>query len=125
MRIEYEGESYEFDMDDITVKQGIKIEKHLGCSLADFGEMLNAEDGKTPDLLAVQCLGWLILHGGRGIPIEDTDFKVTALSRALGEAMEREAASQKAAAPVEEGAPVPTGAALNGQNQIVTPLSVP
>jgi hypothetical protein len=121
MRIDYEGQSYEFDMDDITVKQAIKIEKHLGCPFAEFGERLSAEEGKIPDLMAVQCLGWLILHGGRDVPIEDTDFKVTALSQALGDAMEKATAAEEAAA----GPTVAAGLSGDGAAVMAGPLTVP
>jgi hypothetical protein len=115
MRIDYEGESYDFDMADITVKQGIKIEKYLGCPIAEFGERLYPSDGKSSDLMAVQCLGWLILHGGRGVPIEDTDFPVKKLMTAVGQAGAAAQDARQAAESAEAG-PVPTaaGPASNG-----------
>lgn len=103
MRIEYEGESYDFDMSDITVRQAIKIEKHLGCPVAEFGDRLQPKDG-NPDMQALQVLGWLILHGGRGVPIEEADFKVQAFVRAI-------AAATAAENPEGEAAPDPTPAA--------------
>lgn len=128
MRIEYEGELYEFDMADITVKQAIKIEKHLGCPIAEFGERLNTSEGKNPDMLAMQCLGWLILHGGEGISIEDTDFSVMALTKAIGAAVVAEQSADKAAADSAAAMPVPTGAAdpsANGAGTMGEPLTVP
>jgi len=134
MRIDYQGESYEFEMADITVKQAIKIEKYLGCPIGEFGERLDTSpdeqhpDGKNPDLMAIQCLGWLILHGGKGVPIEDTDFIVTALSRAVAAGV---AAEQEAVRAAEESAaarPVPTVAAdpsANGATVTAGPLTVP
>jgi hypothetical protein len=129
MRIEYEGESYDFDMADITVKQAIKIEKYLGCPIAEFGERLSPDDkGKSPDMMAMQCFGWLILHEGRGVPIEDTDFKVRALTKAITDAV---AAEKAAAAEPAAASPVPTVAvpASNGQNAAgdvaAAPLTVP
>jgi hypothetical protein len=108
MRITYEGAVYDFDMADVTVKQGIKIEKHMGCPFTDWGDAL----AKGSDLRAIQCLGWLILHGGRDVPIEDTDFKMKALSEAFAAAAEVEAAAEAAANPVA-GPTVP--AAANGR----------
>ena len=128
MRIDYKGESYEFDMADISVRQAIKIEKHLGCPIAEFGERIYPSDGKDPDMLAMQCLGWLILHGGQGVPIEDTDFSVRALTSAIGDAVMAEQAAAKAAAESAAARPVPTVAAdpsANGDAVMAGPLTVP
>ena len=129
MRIDYEGQSYDFDMADITVKQAIKIEKHLGCPVAEFGSRLFPEgENRNPDMLALQCLGWLILHGGRGIPIEDTDFSVTRLFAALSAAAVAEKDAADSAADAAAANPVPTVAAdpsANGAMTAAGPLSVP
>lgn len=123
MRINYEGQSYDFEMTDLTVKQAIKIEKYLGCPIAEFSDRLfpqaaEGEPPKNPDMAAMQCLGWLILHGGRDVPIEDTDFKVKALFEAVADAM---AAQQKTAE-----AEVPTAAAsANGAAPEAGLLTVP
>lgn len=124
MRIEYEGEAYEFDMADITVKQAIKIEKHLGVPISEFAPMLAPEKG-DPDMQALQCLGWLILHQGRGIPIEDTDFSVGKLLTAMGEAV----AAEKTLAGPAEREPEPAGPtvaamSLNGA-AAAGPVTVP
>jgi hypothetical protein len=129
MRINYEGESYEFDMADISIKQAIKIERHLGCPIAEFGERLYpSEQGKSPDMMALQCLGWLILHGGKGVPIDDTDFSVGALTKAIGDATIAEQAAEKAVAESSAARPVPTVAAdpsANGAPAAGEPLTVP
>jgi hypothetical protein len=113
--ITYEGQQYPFDMDDIGVKQGIKIESFMGCSFEEWGKKLQAGD-----LKARQALGWVILTGGDlSVPVEDTDFKMVALANALNAAFEAEAA--KAAAEAE---PVPTGAVSNGHRPAAE-LSLP
>ena len=104
MIISYEGQEYQFSLDDVTVKQALKIEKFMGCSFADWGKRL--QDGS--DLRARQALGWLILHPDGGVPIEDTDFKLVA----LGSAIEAAFAAEEAASGRPE---VPTGAASNGR----------
>ena len=126
MRIDYQGQSYEFDMADITVKQAIKIEKHLGCPVGEFGSRLDPSDGKSPDMLAIQCLGWLILHGGQGVPIEDTDFSVQALTAAIADALMGEEAEQAAAAAAGARL-VPTMAADPSANGVApdVPVTVP
>ena len=102
MIIKYDGADYPFDMDEVGIKQAIKIEKFMGCSFEEWGKRLQAGD-----LTARQALGWLILHhGALDVPIEDTDFKMVALGNSLNEAFAAEAA---------EAEPVPTGAVSNGQ----------
>ena len=107
MIIEYEGRRCEFEFDDITVKQAMKIERHTGLKLTEWGDALAAEQGMN--LLALQALGWLVLSGGEGA-VEDTDFKLAKLGAAFAAAMT--AAGEQAA-----DAPVPTVAvpASNGQ----------
>ena len=106
MIIKYDGADYPFEMDDVAIKQAIKIEKFMGCSFEEWGKKLQAGD-----LTARQALGWLILHqGDLSVPIEDTDFKMVALGNALNEAFAAEAAK------TAEAGPVPTGAVLNGQS---------
>lgn len=112
MRIEYEGESYEFEMADITVKQAIKIEKYLGCPIAEFGDRLDSSGGKNPDLMAMQCLGWLILHGGRGVPIEDTDFSIARLTAAIAAAAPPAGEEAAAAVPTVAAGTSPNGAGV-------------
>lgn len=103
MVIDYEGQKYTFDMAEVTVKQAIKIEKHTGMAFADWGEAV----AKGADLKAVQAIGWLVLHGGRDVPIEDCDFKLMK----LGEAFAAAAAADEAAAKAAED---PTSGAANG-----------
>ena len=100
-------------MDDVTVKQALKIEKYMGCSFAEWGKRLQGSDDpkhpREPDMRARQVLGWLILHPDGGVPIEDTDFKMGKFGIALDEAWRAEAAG-------EDGEPVPTVVASNGHS---------
>ena len=106
MIITYEGQNYQFDMDDITVKQALKVEKYMGCPFAEWGKRLQGGE----DMRARQALGWLILHPGGDVAIEDTDFKLVRLGEALDAAFAAEAAAQ-----APDGEPVPTAAVSNGQ----------
>ena len=106
MIISYDGRDYPFDMDDVTVKQALKIEKFMGCPFAEWGKKLQAGG----DLRARQALGWLILHPDGGVPVEDTDFKMVRLGEALDEAFAAEEAKQQ-----QDAGPVPTGAASTAQ----------
>lgn len=115
MIIHYDGQDYPFSLDDVTVKQALKIEKFMSCSFADWGKKLQQDGG---DLRARQALGWLILHQGRDVPIEDTDFKLVALGEALDAAFTAEAAAD-----AEAAGPVPTAAVSNGQMPAVAASS--
>lgn len=116
MIINYDGRDYPFDFDDVTVKQGVKIEKFMGCSFEEWGTKLQAGD-----LRARQALGWVILHGGDlTVPIEDTDFKMAALGKAMADAFEAEKPA--------EAEPVPTGAVASnghGPEAALSPVSLP
>jgi hypothetical protein len=110
MFIDYDGGHYPFDMDEVTIKQALKIEKFMGCSFEEWGKKLQAGD-----LAARQALGWLILHPDGGVPIEDTDFKMVALAEALDKAF--------AAAAPPEPEPVPTAAAASNGHGPAAALS--
>lgn len=117
MIIRYEGADYEFNADEITVKQAIKIEKFMGCTFAEWGERVE----KGADLQSLQVAGWLILHGGRDVPIEDTDFAMVKFGQAFTEAAEAEAAAEKAA----EAEDPTSAAAANGATSpaLLTPAA--
>src|SRR6266702_7001120 len=128
MRITYEGKDYDFDFDGITVKQAIKIEKHMGCTLAEWGKRLAPEDedagedaaenASGVDMQAMQALGWLILFDGKGIPVEDADFKIVSLGEALNAAL---AAEQAAEAEAEAARPTPPQPPPNGSGDAPIP----
>ena len=110
MIITYEGQRYEFDFDGITVKQAIKIEKHTGVTLSEWGDVL----AKGSSAVAVQAFGWLLLTGGRDTPIEDCDFKMVKLGEAFAQAAEEEAAAEKARAAAEAAGPTLPASPPNG-----------
>jgi len=104
--IDYDGKQYQFSLDDVTVKQALKIEKFMGCAFAEWGKRL--QEGQ--DLAARQALGWLVLHPDGAVPIEETDFKMVA----FGKALEAAYAAEEAASPEAER---PTAAASNGRSE--------
>lgn len=110
MIIDYEGTAYEFDLEDLTVKQAIKIEKHIGGPLEQFEKGIG-----TGDLTCYQALGWLILCGGDQTPIADTDFKIAKLSRAFEAAALAEAQVQERLK-ADEPDPTASGAAAAASN---------
>jgi hypothetical protein len=94
------------------MKQGLMIEKFMGCSFTEWGEKL-LSGGQ--DLRTRQALGWVILcKGDLAVPIEDTDFKMGVLGNAIDKAVRALEAEMKAAEG-GEAEPVPTAAvASNG-----------
>jgi hypothetical protein len=100
--IEYEDKSYPFDLDDLTVKQAIKIQKHIGGPMSDFQRGIVETRAEC-----YQALAWLILCGGDSTPIADVDFKFGRFVKAFNEAAEAEV-QEAEAAEVQEG---PTAAA--------------
>jgi hypothetical protein len=115
--ITYEGRTYDFDLEDLTVRQAIRIEKHIGGTLEQFEKGIG-----TGNLACYQALGWLILHGGdEGTPIGDVDFKIARLSKAFEAAVLAEAEAAKAA----EAGPDPTGPAADSNGRTSVPVSSP
>jgi hypothetical protein len=104
--IEYEGKTYDVDLDDFDVNQALKIEKHID------GPMLDWELGMaTGRVICVQVLAWVILHGGDlEVPIESVNFKYGKFMKAFRAAL---AAEEKAEA--EKAGAGPTAAASNGR----------
>jgi hypothetical protein len=103
LKIDYEGQSYPFDYADITVKQAMMIEKHMGVPFAEWGKAVAAGG----NLMAMQAMGWLVLDGGDlGKPVADSDCKMGRLGTALSDAYAEKAAAEKAAE--EAAGPVPT-----------------
>jgi hypothetical protein len=111
--IEYEGEKYDYDEDDMDIDQAVKIEKHIG------GPMLDWEQGMgTGRAECVRVLGWLILHrGSLDVPIASVQFKYGKLMKAFSAAAEKQAAEQAAAeaeAITRDAAPADPTAAASG-----------
>jgi hypothetical protein len=117
--IDYEGRQYPFDMDDMDIKQALKIEKHIGGTMGDF------TDGLIESVRAdcYQALGWLIFHGGDQTPIADVNFKFGKLSRAFGEAAEKEAKAEAAAKEAAGEPPDPTASNGSGPTPLASSLT--
>jgi|SRR5882724_1643423 len=119
IKCEYDGKSWSYDDEDLTVLQGIAVEEHIKGNLADFDDGLGA--GRT---VCIQALGWLVFHGGSpDVPIASVDFPVVRLSAAWLEARlaviaearaAAEAAKAEAEAEAAKAAADPTGAPGSG-----------
>ena len=120
MIITFEGRDYPFDLDDLTVKQAVKIEKHIGGTLLDWEEGLNRASAPC-----LQALGWLIFTGGDSSPIADVEFKIMKLAGAFADAAAAEAAEKAAEADPTSGQSSPPAATpLNGATS-TGPVSSP
>jgi len=104
MKLEYEGEVYDFDLEEITVGQAKMIKQH--CNLTLMGLESGLADGDPDALLAIY---WLMLaNSGKARPIGEVDFKIVKFAKALQEATEKEEAERKAADKAAGKRPRPT-----------------
>lgn len=99
MKIEYEGRTLEFDLEEITVSQATTLKRKLGLTLLKLDAGLAEGD---PD--ALRAVYWLVNEqSGKRTDIDELDFKIVKFANAIQEAIEAEAAEEAAAE--EEGAP--------------------
>jgi hypothetical protein len=102
MKINYEGETLDFDMEQITVRQAMYLKMKLGLTLMGLDQGLIAGD---PD--ALLAIYWLMRTQVADSPvdIDNLDFKVVKLANAVQVAVEAEQAElDKAAAADPKGA---------------------
>jgi len=59
MKVEYDGRVYDYDYEEVLVSQALKIEEHVGGTLADYEQGLI--NGRT---VCFQAMGWLLFHDG-------------------------------------------------------------
>lgn len=77
MKIEYDGEQYEYNEDELMLSQWLAIEDHIGAPVfTNYPKGLLDGSAKC-----YQALGWLVLHGGdRDVPIADVNFPMVKLA---------------------------------------------
>lgn len=97
MTVKYDGETYLFDMEDITVGQARTLKTVFDVTMGTLGEKLGDQD---PD--AMTAVYWLMMvQNDNPVPIDQIDFKIikfaNALNEAFAESEEKEAAKNKAA----------------------------
>lgn len=101
MNVEYEGESYAFDLDEIDVSQARYIKRKFGMTLMEMEEGLGQAD---PDSLV--ALYWLMMaQNGKAIDPDRVNFKILKFGLALRKAVDAEAESnptQAEAAPEDK-----------------------
>lgn len=93
MKIEFEGRTWEFDPNTITVKQAVAIWYAHKLTIHEYLEALGKLDGR-----GIQVAYWLMLQQSGVIkPLADVDCDAIAFMAAYGDAAEAEAAAEKAA----------------------------
>lgn len=95
MKIEYEGETLNFDLEEITVQQATVLKRKLGLTLLSLDQGLLEGD---PD--ALRAVYWLIrTQSGETVDIDTVDFKIVKLANAIQNAVEKENDVAEEAAP--------------------------
>jgi hypothetical protein len=90
MTVKYDGEDYQFDMEDITVGQARTLKTVFDVTMGNLGEKLGDQD---PD--AMTAVYWLMMvQNDNPVPIDQIDFKIIKFANALNEAFSE---SEKAA----------------------------
>jgi hypothetical protein len=101
MKIDYEGQTLQFDLEDITIQQATVLKRQLGMTLLALDKGLIEGD---PD--ALRAVFWLIQsQSGNRVDINEVDFKVVKFANAIQKAVEAEEAEEAEAdgkAPKEE-----------------------
>jgi hypothetical protein len=88
MKICYEGNELNFDLEELTLEQATTIYRRLGLTLLGLDQGLI--DG-NPD--ALRAIYWMILQqDDPKVEIEAVNFKIVKFANAVQEAVEREAA---------------------------------
>lgn len=87
MKIDFENNVYDLDLDDITVAQAKVIKVHRQLTLKTLSDGLNELD---PDALV--AIYWLmrIQSGDTGIDIDRVDFKAVRFAEAIAKAAQAE-----------------------------------
>ena len=98
MKILYEGETLEFDLEEITVQQATVLKRKLGLTLLSLDSGLIEGD---PD--ALRAVYWLIrTQSGERLDIDEVDFKIVKLANAIQAAVEKESEAAEDEAPKGE-----------------------
>lgn len=101
MSVEYDDETFEFDLDNLTVQQARTWKTVFDVTMGTIGEKLDEAD---PDGLS--ALYWLMMvQNGKPVPVDQIDFPIGPFVKAIGEGFARQAEAEKAAAKKAGGRP--------------------
>lgn len=88
MKVDYQGQVYDLDLENITLKQAMAIQGYCGMSIkklfAQFSG-LDEDADDTPEMfMALGALYWLMQNqAGNVFPIADADFPIEPFTEAL------------------------------------------
>jgi hypothetical protein len=86
MKVTYEGETLDFDLEEIDVQQATVLKRRLGLTLLSLDQGLNEGD---PD--ALRAVYWLMMvQSGKKVDIDEVNFKIVKLANAIQDAVEKE-----------------------------------
>lgn len=87
MLVQYEGNDYDFDLEEITVQQAKVIKERCGLTLGGLETGLSEGDAD-----ALRALYWLMLQnsGDNITSIDAVNFKIVKFAKALNDAQEKE-----------------------------------
>jgi hypothetical protein len=86
VRITFEGREWDFDLEAVTLKQGVAMHLAYGFNLDQWFEALGETDPR-----ALQCLWWLMLQqDGKKGALADADCSLIELAAAFGDAEDEE-----------------------------------
>jgi hypothetical protein len=88
MKLKYLGKDYNFDMDELDVKQASVIKANTGLSLRGLEEGISDGD---PDALRAMFWVMLVNNDEPNADINTVNFKIVPFARAIQEASEAEA----------------------------------
>jgi hypothetical protein len=95
MIVQFEGQDWEFNLDDIDVVQARYIKRHTGLTIVNMEEGMGTGD---PDALC--ALYWLMkVQNGKTTDINGVNFPILKFAMALVEAVKREEKSNPTSKP--------------------------
>lgn len=99
MKIEFEGRTWQLELEDVDMVQGEKIAAYTGLSLLAWYKSLLDTDS-VAWTKSVRCLYWLIRdQNSEPIPLETANFAPLRLFAAFGEAIAAEKTPDAGAEP--------------------------
>lgn len=108
MKVDYEGQVYDLDLENFDLKQAMAIQGYTGMSIMKLFSQLKEVEEDTPELfLALGAIYWLMQNqAGNIYPIADTNFPVAKFTESLFRAMLAD--EPQPPTPEPEGEPGPT-----------------
>lgn len=101
MKIDFDGRTWEFDLEAITVKQAVAMHLAYGFTLDAWLSAVGETDPR-----ALQCLWWLMLQqDGQVMAIKDADCRLIDLSAAFAAAQEEEGGQEAEPDPTPPSSP--------------------